>query len=325
MRIKIAELKELMEKIVSSKYYSPDEAEKIVEVFLYAELAGKNTQGILKLLGSEPVQDIEPRYKPKIARETELSALVDGGGSAGPLSAQCATEKVVELATKKGFGIVAVNNNFSSVGVIGFYARRIAKNNLIGIVAASSPRAVLHFGGIDPAYGTNPIAFSFPTEDNPIVFDMATSAITWYGLVRAKALGEKLPDNVAVDKDGNITTDPEAAMNGAILPFDHSYKGSGLAMVVELLAGVLTDANYVFDEGDWGTTFIALSPNLLMDTSKFKKRSSDLIKKVKSGRIKKGQKIRIPGYDLEKEVQKKIESEEIEIEEKLLNDLRKLQ
>jgi len=322
MKIKIAELREIIEKILSSKHYSPNEAAKIAEVLLFAELTGKNTQGILKLSGSEPAQDIEPKYKPKIVRETELSALVDGGGSAGPLPAQIAAEKVIEIAAKKGFAIVGMNNTFSSVGAIGFYARKIAKQNLIGIVAANSPRTILHFGGIDPAYGTNPIAFGFPTQESPIVFDMASSAITWYGLVRAKALGEKLPDNVAVDKDGNITTNPEAAMNGAILPFDRSYKGSGLAMVVELLAGVLPGANYIFDEGDWGTTFIAISPNLLMNTDEFKKRSSDLIKKVKSGRTQPGKQIRIPGYDAEEEMEKLIASGEIEMEEKLLHDLR---
>ena len=322
MKIKITELKQLMEKIVSSKYYSPEEAEKIVEVLLYAELIGKNTQGVLKLLGDEPAQNIEPKYKPKIIRKTELSALIDGGNSAGPLPAQIATDKVIEIAGKKGFGIVGVNNTFSSVGAIGFYARKIARNDLIGIVAASCPRSVLHFGGIDPTYGTNPIAVGFPTQEDPIVFDMATSAITWYGLIRAKSLGQKLPASVAVDKDGNITTDPEVAMHGAILPFDRSYKGSGLAMTVELLAGVLPGAHYVFDEGDWGTTFIAISPSLLMDIDEFKKRSSDLIKKVKSGRTKQGETIHIPGYDSEIEIQKILESGEIDIEENLLNNLK---
>ena len=94
-----------MIKIVSSKNYSKEEAKKITEVLLYAELTGKNTQGILKLLGTEPAQDIKPRYQPKIIKETELSALIDGGGAAGPLPAQIATEKVIKIAKKKGFCI----------------------------------------------------------------------------------------------------------------------------------------------------------------------------------------------------------------------------
>lgn len=311
----------MMIKALTSKYYTKEEAEKMIEVYLFAETSGKNTQGILKLLGSEPAQDIKPKYKPKFIKETELSAILDGGGAAGPLPSQIATDKVIEIANKKGFGLVGMNNTFSSVGVIGFYARKIAQQGLIGIVAASSPRAVPHAGGIDPAYGTNPIAFGFPTKTFPITFDMASSAITWYGLVRAKALGQKLPKNVAVDKDGKLTLDPEKAMEGAILPFDRSYKGSGMAMMVELMAGVLTGANFVFDEGDWGTMFIAISPDLTIGTEEFRKRSSELIKKVKAGRSKGGA-IHFPGYDNEERIEKVVKSGEIEVEDKIITQLK---
>ncbi|OGD08828.1 hypothetical protein A2397_05280 [Candidatus Amesbacteria bacterium RIFOXYB1_FULL_44_23] len=322
MKIKIDELKQLMKTALTSKYYSPEEADLMVEVFLHAELTGKNTQGILKLLGTEPAQDIKPKHPPKITKETNLSVLIDGGGAAGPLVGQIATNKAIEIAKKNNFAIVGTNNTFSSVGAIGFYARKIADSDLIGIVAASSPRGVLHFGGIDPAYGTNPTAFGFPTNEFPIVFDMAASAITWYGLVRAKALGQKLPDNVAVDKEGNLTTDPEEAMKGAILPFDRSYKGSGMAMVVELLAGPLVGASYVHDNGDWGTVFIAINPELLVGVEDFKTHASDLVKKVKSGRTKNGEIIHIPGYDSEATRQTILDSGEIEMEEKLINDLK---
>ena len=323
MKIKIGEFKRLMKTALTSKYYSEEEADKITDVFLFAELSGKNTQGILKLLGSEPAQDIKPKYAPRFIKETELSSLLDGGGAAGPLPSQIATDKVVEIAKKKGFGIVGVNNTFSSIGAIGYYARKIAQNDLIGIVAASSPRAVVQFGGLDPVYGTNPLAFGFPTSDYPITFDMAASAITWYGLVRAKALGQKLPDNVAIDTEGNITTDANKAMEKvAILPFDRSYKGSGLAMVVEILAGPLVGASYVHDNGDWGTLFIAISPDLLISTKEFKGHSSDLIKKVKSSRIKPGNSIHIPGYDTEKKVEELLKSGEVDIEERIVNQLK---
>jgi len=322
MKIKISELRELIIKALSSKYYSQEEAEKIAEVFLYAELSGKNTQGILKLLGSEPAQDIQPKSPIKIIKETKVSALIDGGGAAGALPAQFATDKAIALAKESGIGIVGLNNTFSSVGAIGFYTRKMAQNDLIGVVAASSPRAIVPTGGIEPAYGTNPIAFGFPTKESPITFDMASSAITWYGLVRAKALGQKLPENVAIDKEGNITTEPEAAMEGAILPFDRSHKGAGLAMTVELLAGALTGASFVFDEGDWGTLFIAFSPDLLVGTDQFKVNSSELVRKVKAGKTKSGESVHIAGYDTEPEIQKLLSEGEIDIEDTIINQLR---
>jgi LDH2 family malate/lactate/ureidoglycolate dehydrogenase len=324
MKVRITELSDLLERVIASKYYSLEESKKITEVLMYAELSGKNTQGLLKLMGTEPIQNIKPLSKPRVTEKTDLSILVDGGGAAGPLGAQVTLDAVLERAKSKGFAIGGLNHTFSSVGAIGFYARKLAQNDLIGIIAASSPRAVIQWGGIDPMYGTNPIAFGFPTETHPIVFDAASSAITWYGLVRADKLGEKLPADVAIDNAGNLTTDPKAAMGGAILPFDRSYKGSGFAMTVELLAGVLTGANYVFDEGDWGTTFIAFSPSLLMDTDEFKKRSSDLVNKVKSGRVMPGESIHIPGYDAEAKISQTLASGEIEIEDTLYVSLKQL-
>lgn len=323
MKIKLSELRKKMEQIISSKYYSKEEAAKIVEVLLYADMIGKNTQGILKLFGAEPAQAIKPQYSPKIERKP-LSARVDGGGANGPLIGQIATDTLIEIAKKTGFAIVATNNTFSSVGAIGFYAERIARNNLIGFVTAGSPKATIHFGGIDPLYGTNPFAYGFPTLTNPVVFDMATSAITWYGLVKAKMLGEQLPENVAIDKDGNPTTDPQEAMDGALLPFDKSYKGSGLAMMMEFLTGPLTGAHYCFSEGDWGTLFIAFSPDLLVGTDEFKKNASDLVQIVKTSRAKPGKTLHIPGFDSIERVKKIIENDEIEIEEEINSKLDQL-
>lgn len=321
--MKIDELKALMKNALTSKYYSSEEADKIIEVLVFAELTGKNTQGILKLLGPAPAQDIKPKYKPKFTKETALSAVLDGGGAAGPLPSQIATDKVIELCKNKGFGMVGMNNTFSSVGAISFYANRIAKKGFIGVVAANCPRGVIHFGSIEPIYGTNPLAFGFPTKEYPIVLDIASSAITWYGLVRAKAMGHKLPNNVAIDRDGKITTDPEVAMKGAVLPFDRSYKGSGLAMVVELIAGVFTGASFVFDEGDWGTVFISIDPELTIGREEFKKRSLELVRKVKAGKTKEGSTIHIPGFDTEKKMRKIIKSGNITIDDKIIIQLKK--
>lgn len=327
--MKIDELNSLLVKVLSSKYYSKEEAEKIAEVFIYAELSGKNTQGIMKLFGTEPAQHVRPEYSAKIIKQTKISALIDGGRAAGPLSAQFSTDKAIDIVKENGFAIVGMNNTVTSVGAIGYYARKIAKENFIGIVMANCSRSVAPIGGLEKMLGTNPIAFGFPTNEHPIVFDMATSAITWYGLVRAKALGQKIPDNVAIDREGNITTDPsDVIAGGAILPFDHSYKGFGLGMAVELLTGVLSGASFVFDRGDesddWGTTFIAFSPDLLIGTELFKQRSSELVKKVKSKKTKDGSTVHLPGYDTEFKIKKMLDDNEIEIEDTVLTLLREI-
>ncbi len=137
--------------------------------------------------------------------------------------------------------------------------------------------------------------------------------MTWYGLVLAKAYGEGIPENMAIDKDGNPTTDPEDAMNGFLLPFDRSYKGSGLGMVVEMLGGPLVGATFGQIEVDWGSLFIAIDPGLLVDIVEFKEHSSELIEKIKNSRSIKG--VRIPGERATKARKEALENGYVEVDE----------
>jgi LDH2 family malate/lactate/ureidoglycolate dehydrogenase len=100
MKVSLKALKSTLIKILSSRYYSTAEAEKIAEVFLFAELTGKNTQGLLKLMGTEPAQNIKPQKPIHIERKTNSSAMVDGGGAAGPLAAQIAVDEAITMATQ---------------------------------------------------------------------------------------------------------------------------------------------------------------------------------------------------------------------------------
>ncbi len=326
MKVILAELKNLITSVLSSKYYSQSQAEDIAEVLLYAEMCGKNTQGMLKLMGTEPIQDIQPQYEPKIIKETNVSALLDGGGNPGILVSKIATKLSIEKCQQNGFSIVGTKNTFSSSGAIGYYAGEITKQGFIGIVMAGPSGSVAPFGGIEPLLGTNPIAFGFPTNDWPIIFDMATAAITWYGLVRAKALGEKIPEGVAIDNEGNITTDPATAMRGAILPFEKGHKGSGLSLMVEIMTGPLVEAIFPgSEEKGWGNLFISIDPELLTTQAKFKEANSLLIKTLKQSKKGKGHTvIHIPGWK-ELDQKEKIEKAgEIEIEESLYNELKAL-
>jgi LDH2 family malate/lactate/ureidoglycolate dehydrogenase len=288
-------------------------------------MSGIKTQGILKLTGTEPMQNVKSKHPIKIERDTKLSQLINAGACAAPLVSQIATDTVIAKAKEHGFGIVGVHNTFSSNGAQAFYVERIAKEDLIGIMCSRSPPSTAAFESIDPIFGTNPIGFGFPTNGDPLVFDMATSAMTWYGLVLAKARGDKIPNNIAIDAEGKITTDPNKAMKGAILPFDRSYKGSGLGMVIEILAGPLASSDWVDNKtykGEWGSLFIAIDPNLLLDVSKFKSNCSDLIEKVKKSRRREGAtEVRLPGERSRKEYQKSLRSGFVEIDDVVLKEL----
>ena len=299
MKISIQKLREKIVSVMGENGFSQEDALVVADYLVWAEMSGIETQGIIKLTGTEPLQKIKPLYEPKIERDTQLSQLIDGGANPAPLTSMRATAIAIEKAKHSGFAIVGVRNTFSSNGAQAYYAQKIAENDLVGIVCSRSPAAATGFGSIDPLFGTNPIGFSFPTNDEPVVFDLATSAMTFYGLVLAHAKGEAIPENMAIDKEGNPTLNPEEAMNGALLSFDRSYKGSSLALMIEVLAGPLIGSawidNKTFEE-EWGSIFIAIDPNLLIDKAVFKNNTSDLVSKIKVARTVKGlDKIRLPG------------------------------
>ena len=324
MKIKITELRK---KVLTTlkQNFTQEESNRVADYLLWAEMSGIKTQGIIKLIGTEPLQNIKPKHPIKIEKDTKLSQLINAGACPAPLVSQIATDIVIKKAKEHGFGIVGVHNTFSSNGAQAFYVERIAKEDLIGFMCSRSPSATTAFDSIDPLFGTNPMGFGFPTEKEPIVFDMASSAITWYGLVLAKSRGEKIPANVAIDSNGKITTDPAEAMDGALLPFDRSYKGSGIGMIVEILAGPLVSSawidNKTFKE-EWGSLFIAIDPNLLVDVKKFKANCSDLIKKIKGSRKREGVKeIRLPGERSRAEYQKALKSGFVDVDETILKEL----
>lgn len=324
MKISILDLQNKINKTLQKSFTKKD-AQRITDYIIWAEMSDIKTQGIIKMIGTEPIQNIKPKHEIIIERDTKLSQLINAGAYPAPLVSQQATDVCTSKAKEHGFAIVSVHNTFSSNGAQSYYAARIAEQDLIGIVMSRSPGLTAPFDSIDPLFGTNPIGFSFPTNNDPLLFDMATSAMTFYGLILANAKGESIPDNIAIDKDGYPTNDPKKALSGALLPFDRSYKGSGLSMVVEILAGPLASSAYcdceTFDK-EWGSTFMAIDPNLLVDIKDFKANCSDLISKVKSSRSKNGtNEIRLPGERAKSSYNKAKNSGYIDVDEDILKEL----
>jgi LDH2 family malate/lactate/ureidoglycolate dehydrogenase len=324
MKISIDELRT---KIIGhlEKNLTSEQADLVADYLLWAEMSGISTQGIIKMTGTEPLQDIVPLYAMKVERDTKLSQLIDAGANPAPLAAQVATDVAIAKAKEHGFGLVGVRNTFSSNGAQAYYVEKIADAGLIGIVCSRSPASTAGFGSIDPIFGTNPIGFGFPTANESLVFDTATSAMTFYGLILAKARGESIPENMAIDSEGNPTVDPAAAMNGALLPFDRSYKGSGFGLVVEMLAGPLVNGawidNKTFKE-EWGSLVIAIDPELLVDREEFRKNASNLIGAVKSSRVKQGSDgIRLPGEHARARYSEAKNSGFVDVEDAIISQL----
>ena len=323
MKLSIVSLKQQLVSILSENI-DLEMSGEVADYFVWAEASDNRTQGILKMTGPEPIHRIKAKAPLEVVRDTPLSQLIDAHANPAPVAVLSATDAAIDKAKRSGFSIVGVRNTFSSNGAQAYYAEKIAEHDLIGIVVSRSPAAVCGFGSVEAIFGTNPIGFGFPADTSPLVFDTATSAMTFYGLVLAKTQGRDIPDNMAIDHDGNLTTDPEAAIDGAILPFDRSHRGSGFGMVVETLAGPLLGGAWIDNktlQEEWGTTIIAISPELLVDTEDFKANIKDMVSKIRSSRTKDGELIRLPGDESRKKLEQAMQTGEVEIDDAVAREL----
>jgi LDH2 family malate/lactate/ureidoglycolate dehydrogenase len=147
-------------------------------------------------------------------------------------------------------------------------------------------------GGAKPALGTNPIAFGFPMDDDPLVIDLGTSAFMGTDLQFRERLGVPLPDGVAIDEHGRPTTDAAAARRGALLPFG-GHKGYALALAMHALGVLCTGAA---DKESTGYVFIAFKPDLFVPLDEYRTRLAEEIAAIKAAPRQEGvDEIRIPG------------------------------
>jgi len=326
MKIAIEELETLGRKAVKTFGYDDGETQAILDVLMYAQIRGNN-QGLVKLIGNGIPKD--PRASEmRVIRETACSALLDGAYNMAIIVVQKAVELALEKTREHGFGIVGTNNTYSSSGAIGYYASEIANTGNIGLVFAGSPPTVCTHGSYEPVFGTNPLAIGVPSEGMPVVLDMATAAMAYYGVIEAQIAGLALPADVAYSSEGKLTTSPDEALKGAIRPFDRSHKGAGLALMVEILTGPLVGACFAGIEntgqGD-GNLVIVIDPALLMDEEIFRSQVSQLIRQVKNmKKLPDVGEILIPGERGGQVAQERLDSGETNIDENLYKALKKV-
>jgi len=326
MKISVRELEELTKNAVRSYGYNEDEVRVISDVMLYAQLRDNN-QGVVKLIDKGIPKDLKASDI-VIEKETPISARINGNKNHAMLVVSKALELVKAKTLKSGFAIAGTFNTNTSSGAIGSYASKLARQGLIGFVFSRSPERVAVYGSYEPVFGTNPLAIAIPAEPDPVVLDMSTAATSYFGLVEAVTAGREIPSDMAYDAEGMPTTDPKKAIAGAIRSFDRSYKGSGLAMITEILAGVLAGAAFCGigdSKGNCGHLIFAIDPELLMDRAQFSEHVLEIVKKVKSTKKLKGvDEIFAPGEKESILARQRLESGMIEIEDNLLAELKKV-
>jgi L-2-hydroxycarboxylate dehydrogenase (NAD+) len=325
MKIPIGELVTITEAAIKRYGYNDEEVKIIRDILMYAQLRDNN-QGVVKLIDKGIPKNLNAG-EIIIEKESPVSVQINGNQNHAMIVMEKALGCVMEKAGKSGLAIAGTFNTSTSSGAIGYYASRLALKGFIGFVFSRSPERVAAYGSYEPVFGTNPIAIAIPAEPDPIVLDMSTAATSFFGLVEAVTAGRSIPDDIAYDALGEPTTDPKKAIAGAIRSFDRSYKGSGLALIAEILAGALTGASFCGignSKGNWGHLILAVDPELLAGLDQLKKNVSEIILKVKSTKKLPGvDEIFLPGEKENALARQRLESGMINVEDNLLAELKK--
>ncbi|MEM3581037.1 MAG: Ldh family oxidoreductase [Candidatus Bathyarchaeia archaeon] len=307
----------------------PKENSQIVaDVLVTADLMGIESHGVQRLrryTTGIQIGSVNPRPSIKIVSESASTALIDGDSGLGQVVAYKAMEIAVKKAGEVGVSAVGVRNSHH-FGIAGYYALQAVKRDMIGMVMTNSEALVAYTHSVGRNIGTNPIAVGFPTrKPPPVLFDAATSVVP-IGKIEVYAKeGKKIPLGWATSSEGRLLDDPREvlARKGALLPLGGfgeefgGHKGAGLALVVDLLCGVLTGASYgknvkhttEKERANVGHFMIAIDINNLTPIGTFLERVEEYRVYVKSlTRISGDAEIWIPGEKawLTMETRKKI-------------------
>ena len=211
------------------------------QTLLQANLWGIDSHGVIRvpayfdrvLCGA-----INPRPEIQIRELGPGMCLVDGDGAAGCIAAKVGMEQAIERAKVCGVGLAGVTNS-NHFGAAALYTKMAVDADMVGISMTNVLPLIAAPGSKGPVVGNNPLSIGIPTCcDFPFILDMSLSVVAGGKLRLAAAKGEKIPFGWAADKDGKPTDDPNAALEGSLLPVG-GYKGLGLAYAVDILAGVL--------------------------------------------------------------------------------------
>ncbi len=320
MKILISELKEKVMAYLLATGLNQQDAKTLMELVVDQELVGNQFSAVGELPGKHArLMGDGSTGKEEIAVTKPALKLIKGNGRSAPLITADYLDDVVANAKKQGIYALGIYdstyNEFFDV-----FCRRIAAYDCIAIIVENGgPQGVTPFGGKTDITGTNPIAYGIPTNKYPIVFDAAT-AMHAYGRIRqAKEKNEQLPDNAYVDKQGNITTDPQVAY--AVLPFG-GFKGSGINLLVDVLSGCLVRGKSGLDQPAdsqryIGTLIIVIDPAAFGNIADFKTSTTKLASDILAVEpIDPSQPVRVPGYRGSKRRESFELSGEIEIDDK---------
>ena len=241
-RVVAAPLERWTRDLLEAAGLESEPAALVAQTLVWTSLRGTDSHGVARVpLYADRLRTgvLNGRPRPSVVQRDGAIAVVDGDHGPGQLAAILATDLSIELAREHGVGVVSVRRS-GHYGAAAFYAVRAAGAGLIGMSMTNAEPGVIPYGGIEPALGTNPIALAAPLGGGATFdLDMATSQVALNRIFNARDEGRPIPEGWGVDEHGETTTDPAKVAAGVPLG---GYKGYALALMVEVLCGVLAGA-----------------------------------------------------------------------------------
>jgi len=270
-----------------------EDASVVADGLVAANLRGIDSHGVSRIpmyLTRLAREVVNPRPNITVERVASAVALVDGDNGMGFMPARRAMDEAMALAKDAGIGFVGVRRS-THYGMAAIYVLQAIKKGYIGFAWTNSSPAIPAWGGRTAFLGAAPLAAAIPGGHTPYVLDMAMTVIA-RGKIRLAAMhGEQIADGLALDADGHPTRDAKKAFEGVCLPFG-GVKGAALSMLMDLMCGVLTGANYAgavkslyFDHSEpqnVGHVCIAIRPDLFMPKDQFEARMDHFVDTLKA-------------------------------------------
>ena len=294
LSLTLEEIFELAKKTLLVNGCDEETAIILADLIMKAERDGSLSHGLFRLpayvLGLKSGK-INGKARPEIKKISPSVIKVLGNNCLAPMVLNKSIPELVKAAKENGVAVLAITNSHH-MAAMWFETEMVAEHGLVAFACTSYKPAVAPAGAAKPLFGTNPISFAWPRPGKmPVVYDMATASMAMGEVQVAKREGHKVPLGTGLTKDGKETTDPgQISDGGVLLPFG-GHKGSGIAMMVELLAGALVGDNFSFetaakDNNDGGPPsggefILAISPEKLSGSG-WDKHADEFFNKMKS-------------------------------------------
>ncbi|ATW26681.1 Ldh family oxidoreductase [Candidatus Formimonas warabiya] len=281
--------------------FEEESAQLIADSLIEADLRGLNTHGVIRIpmyLNRVKTGLIDPLARVNLIKENDNMAVLDAGNGMGQPASVYAMQKAIEKAGVSTISMVGVRNS-NHFGTAAYYSMMAAERRMLGISCSNTEPLMAAPGGAKAVVGNNPLSIAIPGGNKPdIVIDMAMSAAAIGKIVLAQKKGESIPLGWATDKIGNVTTDPNEALDGgALLPFS-GPKGYSFALAVDILAGILMGSGFGEDvkspfndflnQQKVGHMFMAINISAFTNLEKFLANVEELIRQIKTAPVAPG-------------------------------------